>query len=56
LGRETLDVRQIVLSWGAPNFEIGFILAALAGYMASMIESCYSVQDDTKRGDDKNLR
>ena len=34
-----MDVRQIVLPWGAPKFEIGFILAALAGYLASMIES-----------------
>jgi uracil-xanthine permease len=33
------DVRQIVLPWGVPKFEIGFILAVLAGYMASMIES-----------------
>ena len=33
------DVRQIFLPWGPPKFEVGFILAALAGYMASMIES-----------------
>ena len=33
------DVRQIMFPWGVPKFEIGFILAVLAGYMASMIES-----------------
>ena len=30
---------EILLPWGAPRFEIGFIVAVLAGYLASMIES-----------------
>ncbi len=30
---------EIVLPWGPPVFEIGFIVAALAAYLASMIES-----------------
>ena len=30
---------EIVLPWGPPRFETGFILAVLAGYLASMIES-----------------
>lgn len=30
---------EIVLPWGAPKFAFGFILAGLAGYLASMIES-----------------
>jgi len=31
--------RDIVFPWGLPKFETGFILAVLAGYLASMIES-----------------
>ena len=34
-----LDPRDIILPWGTPKFAVGFILAALAGYLASMIES-----------------
>ena len=34
-----LDPRDLILPWGYPKFAIGFILAALAGYFASMIES-----------------
>lgn len=30
---------ELVLPWGPPKFAIGFIVAALAGYLASMIES-----------------
>jgi nucleobase transporter 1/2 len=30
---------EVVLPWGTPRFEIGFIIAVLAGYLASMIES-----------------
>jgi nucleobase transporter 1/2 len=29
----------ILLPWGSPQFDLGFILAVLAGYLASMIES-----------------
>jgi uracil-xanthine permease len=29
----------ILMPWGAPKFELGLIVAALAGYLASMIES-----------------
>ena len=29
----------VVFPWGFPKFEVGLIIAALAGYMASMIES-----------------
>ncbi|HEX6195007.1 MAG TPA: solute carrier family 23 protein [Jiangellaceae bacterium] len=29
----------IFLPWGSPQFDLGFILAVLAGYLASMIES-----------------
>jgi xanthine/uracil permease len=31
--------RPVVFPWGLPKFEVGLIIAALAGYMASMIES-----------------
>ena len=34
-----IDPREVILPWGWPKFHIGFIIAALAGYMASMIES-----------------
>ncbi|HVL63974.1 MAG TPA: solute carrier family 23 protein [Actinomycetota bacterium] len=30
---------DVVFPWGAPQFKAGFILSALAGYLASMIES-----------------
>ena len=30
---------EIVLPWGAPKFALGFIIAALAGYLASIVES-----------------
>ena len=30
---------QIVFPWGPPKFELGFFIAVLAGYLASMIES-----------------
>lgn len=30
---------EVVLPWGVPKFHLGFILAVLAGYFASMIES-----------------
>lgn len=30
---------EIVFPWGLPKFDIGFMLAVLAGYLASMIES-----------------
>ena len=33
------DPAQIVFPWGLPKFKLGFILAILAGYLASMIES-----------------
>lgn len=33
------DPREIIFPWGWPKFEVGFILAVLAGYLASMIES-----------------
>lgn len=33
------DFGEIVFPWGWPQFEIGFVLAVLAGYVASMIES-----------------
>ena len=29
----------VVMPWGAPKFQVGLIVAALAGYLASMIES-----------------
>jgi len=34
-----LDPREIILPWGPPQFEVGFIIAGLAAYLASMIES-----------------
>jgi xanthine/uracil permease len=34
-----LDPREIVFPWGWPKFSLGFILAALAAYLASIIES-----------------
>ncbi len=34
-----LDPRDLILPWGYPKFAAGFILAALAGYFASIIES-----------------
>jgi len=30
---------EVIMPWGAPKFHFGFILAVLAGYLASMIES-----------------
>lgn len=33
------DPRTLVFPWGPPRFQLGFLLAALAGYLASMIES-----------------
>lgn len=30
---------EVVMPWGVPKFHLGFILAVLAGYLASMIES-----------------
>ncbi|WP_145391192.1 uracil-xanthine permease family protein [Stieleria neptunia] len=32
-------VRDVVLPWGMPKFQLGFIVAVIAGYLASMIES-----------------
>ncbi|MFQ5411022.1 MAG: uracil-xanthine permease family protein, partial [Phycisphaerae bacterium] len=34
-----VDPREVVLPWGAPRFELRFIIAVFAGYLASMIES-----------------
>ncbi len=34
-----LDPRELIFPWGAPKFHLGFFLAILAGYLASMIES-----------------
>lgn len=34
-----LDPRELVMPWGAPRFHLGFIIAGLAAYLASMIES-----------------
>ncbi len=31
--------RELIFPWGAPKFHLGFFLAILAGYLASMIES-----------------
>lgn len=33
------DPREIVFPWGLPKFEFAFIIAVLAGYLASMVES-----------------
>ena len=33
------DVRQVIFPWGTPLYDVGFILAVFAGYLASMIES-----------------
>lgn len=33
------DVTEIIFPWGWPKFDIGFFVAVLAGYLASMIES-----------------
>jgi uracil-xanthine permease len=33
------EFNQIVFPWGLPKFELGFFVAVLAGYLASMIES-----------------
>lgn len=30
---------EVILPWGAPRFQLGFFLAVLAGYLASIIES-----------------
>jgi uracil-xanthine permease len=30
---------EVILPWGPPKFVVGFVLAGLAGYLASMIES-----------------
>ncbi|MDG2383152.1 MAG: solute carrier family 23 protein [Pirellulaceae bacterium] len=32
-------INDVVMPWGAPQFSLGFIVAALAGYLASMVES-----------------
>lgn len=34
-----MNPAEVVFPWGMPKFEIGFIIAGLAGYLASMIES-----------------
>jgi nucleobase transporter 1/2 len=34
-----VDPRAVILPWGLPKFRIAFIVAVLAGYLASMIES-----------------
>ena len=34
-----LRTSNIFVPWGAPRFELGFIVAVVAGYLASMIES-----------------
>lgn len=34
-----IDPREVVFPWGAPKFALPFVLAVLAGYLASMIES-----------------
>ena len=33
------DPRELLFPWGLPRFELAFIIAALAGYLASMVES-----------------
>lgn len=33
------DPRDIVFPWGRPMFDAGFIIAGIAGYLASMVES-----------------
>jgi len=33
------DPREIVFPWGMPKFKLAFIIAVLAGYLASMVES-----------------
>jgi len=30
---------ELVLPWGRPRFQLGFVMAALAGYLASIVES-----------------
>ncbi len=34
-----IDPAEVLLPWGTPKFKLGFIVAALAGFLASMIES-----------------
>ncbi len=34
-----INPAEVFLPWGMPKFQLGFILAVLAGYLASMIES-----------------
>ena len=34
-----LNPAEVVLPWGTPKFALGFVIAGLAGYLASMIES-----------------
>ncbi|HPF37144.1 MAG TPA: solute carrier family 23 protein [Phycisphaerae bacterium] len=34
-----VNPKEVVFPWGAPMFDAGFIVAGLAGYLASMIES-----------------
>ncbi|MCZ6727675.1 MAG: purine/pyrimidine permease [Acidobacteria bacterium] len=34
-----LDPRELIFPWGTPKFHLGFFLAILAGYLASIIES-----------------
>lgn len=34
-----INPSEVILPWGTPKFHLGFILAVLAGYLASMIES-----------------
>ncbi|CAN5846695.1 solute carrier family 23 protein [soil metagenome] len=37
--RNVVGERALFFPWGAPSFDIGFFIAVLAAYMASMIES-----------------
>jgi uracil-xanthine permease len=37
--RSVVGERNLLFPWGAPAFDIGFIIAVLAAYLASMIES-----------------
>jgi xanthine/uracil permease len=37
--RSVVGERSLVFPWGAPSFDLGFFVAVLAAYLASMIES-----------------
>lgn len=37
--RNVVGERSLLFPWGAPSFDLGFFIAVLAAYMASMIES-----------------